>query len=73
LLAGIDEAAHAVEHARKRRDPIMHDAPQIEDEAVIMRRQLPHALDQPNRHSAFVLRNTGTQDGGTEVSARPLS
>src|SRR6185437_15422637 len=47
-----DQPLHTVEHTGERRRPVMHDPPQIEDEAVILRRQLSHAVDNANAHDA---------------------
>ena len=48
--AGAYQPLHAIEHPGKRRGAVMHDTPQIEDEAVVLRRKRTHAVDQAKGH-----------------------
>ncbi len=49
-LPGPDQPLQAIEHPGERRRAVMHDAPEVEDHAVIPRDELAHAADLANGH-----------------------
>src|SRR5262249_31378972 len=44
------EPRHAVDDAGKRRHPVMHDPPQVEDDAVVIGGDLAHPVNEANGH-----------------------
>src|SRR5947209_1435380 len=52
-LPGLDQRSQAVDGSRDRAHPIMDHPPKIENEAVIVRRQLAQAGNQTNWHMFY--------------------
>ncbi len=54
-LAAAEQLFHAVENSWKRRAAVMNDAPQIQNEPIVGRREEPHSVDRSYRHMTPIM------------------